>query len=173
MKWLSSEGGPLVIVASDDVLQWTGCDGEDYDQACEVEDYAGIIDKQSSQILVLGDEPMATALFHTKGGLSESGLILVRWQWAKSESDVAEYLANIDFDIGQWPLLEPELEFKCTGTGLLMFDAVDNGLAASGFEIELPKGRYLISTYQYEPDDQTCLILHCFNPERSLSGRVA
>ena len=35
MKWIEATGGPVVLIARDDVPLWTGHEG-DYDRACEV-----------------------------------------------------------------------------------------------------------------------------------------
>ena len=49
MSWVSSEGGPLILIGKSDLSNWEGIDGFDYDRACPVEDYVGVIEVGNSQ----------------------------------------------------------------------------------------------------------------------------
>jgi hypothetical protein len=83
--WVRSMGGPLIAVPESSVTAWGGCtedgsvlgdaDGrDDYDRACEVEDWAGVIALGAGAVtaLVLADEPAKTCFLPEK-------LLFVRW----------------------------------------------------------------------------------------------
>ncbi|ALP00027.1 hypothetical protein SHL15_9108 [Streptomyces hygroscopicus subsp. limoneus] len=85
-------GGPLIVVPESSVRAWGGCtedgsvlgdaDGrDDYDRACEVEDWAGVIAVGVGAVtaLVLADEPAKTCFLPEK-------LLFVRWLAADSEA---------------------------------------------------------------------------------------
>ncbi|WP_329467909.1 Imm21 family immunity protein [Streptomyces sp. NBC_01431] len=65
--WVESLAGPLIVVPVSVLAEWGGCSEnwgeepgsvEDYDRACAVEDWAGLLDVGSNgaQALVLADE---------------------------------------------------------------------------------------------------------------------
>ncbi len=156
MKWLSSEGGPLILIGKKSLSYWQGVDNDDYDRACSVEDYAGIITVASSQALVLGDEPCQTTIYESE----DLGVLVVRWQWAESESSVqsiVEQLTNEDFKDP-----EEEIEYKVDDNSLLLFDSVLSGNEAKGLCVTLSGSSYLVSTICHTPNDETSLILHKF-----------
>jgi hypothetical protein len=91
-KWVSTGGGPLILVPVEVALHWRGTDGigpssevweswgedefsgTDHGRACGVDDYLGVLGCGPGECLVLGDEPMQTTILPAKDG----GLI-VRW----------------------------------------------------------------------------------------------
>lgn len=85
--WISSKGGPLVLMHRSQLRTWHGAFGKgrdshgfatDYDWACSVEDEVAVYEVSPS-ILVLGDEPDATSLREIDGDV-----VLVRWRAAPS-----------------------------------------------------------------------------------------
>ncbi|MER5639636.1 Imm21 family immunity protein [Kitasatospora sp. NPDC002227] len=92
LAWVESMGGPLVVVPVSALARWGGCteDGEilggtggpdDYDRACAVEEYAGVVGLPGLSVsaLVLGDMPSTTCY------LSERRAF-VRWLAADSDT---------------------------------------------------------------------------------------
>ncbi|MFD7873648.1 Imm21 family immunity protein [Streptomyces sp. NPDC059766] len=92
--WVRSMGGPLIVVPESSVNAWGGCtkdgsvlgdaDGrDDYDRACEVEAWAGVITAgaEAATVLVLADEPATTCFLPEK-------LLFVRWLAADSEAEL-------------------------------------------------------------------------------------
>src|SRR5689334_6022814 len=69
MRWIASAGGPLVLLPKLLQPRWQGTGGvpSDYEVACGVEGYAGVIEKAGWRILVLGDEPLQTAVSRLNG----------------------------------------------------------------------------------------------------------
>ena len=127
---------------------WQGVDNDDYDRACSVEDYAGIITVASSQALVLGDEPCQTTIYESE----DLGVLVVRWQWAESEPSVqsiVEQLTNEDFKDP-----EEEIEYKVDDNSLLLFDSVLSGNEAKGLCVTLSGSSYLVSTICHTPNDE-------------------
>jgi hypothetical protein len=156
MEWITSEGGPLIIIGRKSLADWQGIESNEYDRACAVDDYAGVINVSTSQALVLGDEPCQTAIYHSKS----LGVLIVRWQWAKSESSVqniVECLTAEDFKKA-----EEETDYRVDDSSLLLFDSVSAGDGVTGMSLSLPEATYRVATICYAPDDDTSLILHRF-----------
>ena len=80
--WLTSDGGPLLLLARAYLRYWGGIDpptggrtiearfrwsgtaatpATDYDRACDVDDELGLLAVGPGHALVLGDEPLATS----------------------------------------------------------------------------------------------------------------
>ncbi|MFE2945299.1 Imm21 family immunity protein [Streptomyces sp. NPDC059255] len=94
MTWVSSMGGPLIVLPDSCVSTWGGCtedgsvlgeeDGcDDYDRACAVDGWAGVIavGEGVATALVLADEPAMTCFM-------PEGLLFVRWLAADSEEQL-------------------------------------------------------------------------------------
>jgi hypothetical protein len=73
MYWISSSGGPLVVLPKKELRAWRGAahGGGDHDLVCSVDNYAGVVDWGGQNVLFLGDEPHQTAVKVThQGGCS-------------------------------------------------------------------------------------------------------
>lgn len=95
LTWVESMGGPLVVVPVSALHRWGGCteDGvivggtdqpDDYDRACEVEDYAEVISLRGHgnvSALVLGDEPATTCYLPEQR-------VFIRWLAAGSDTEL-------------------------------------------------------------------------------------
>lgn len=163
LKWLESAGGPLLLLEEHLLESWSGVFSEpsqtpftDYDRACAVNDYIGIIAVDSGFGIVLGEEPFSTAWFQfaeTKNSL------LVRWVFAENESAVTDALANLQS--AAWKKTGVKIQFS--GDRLILFDSACNGSNINeSLEIEIPKGWYAVETFHYKPNEKTSLILHRF-----------
>ncbi len=156
MRWISSEGGPLILIGKNSLLNWKGAEGGDYERACSVDDYAGIITVAGSHALILGDEPCQTAVYEAES----LGLLIVRWQWAESEASVQSVVERLSIEDFKDP--EEEIDYKVDDNSLLLFDSVLSGKDAEGLSVTLAGSNYLVSTICYTPNDETSLILHKF-----------
>lgn len=166
LKWISSDGGPLILMERNLVAHWRGNSDAssnerlskdayltDYDRACSVGDYLGLIQVASGEALVLDDEPMQTAWL----GLSKEKGLLVRWQWARDEASIMRTIGGIAEELWE----TTDLVFEMTNGELLLFDAACSGDEIdSGVRIALSPGEYLLDTACYRPNDETSLILH-------------
>ena len=182
LQWMQSNGGPLLLVPGEHLPSWEGteppADGRqieaefrwngqdapatDYDRACDVQGWLGLLDIGAGQGLVLGDEPLSTTwqapLASGESDHDTSG-ILIRWVYGNSQAEVMEALKHV-----------PETAWRddglllCVGREpLYLLDAAYAGSELEGDDhltIHLPPGRYSIATAEYAPDSQTSLLLH-------------
>jgi hypothetical protein len=176
--WVESNGGPLLLLARDLLPFWSGIRPSnvsaadfdnvydydfdcDYNRACEVKDYLGLIEVASGTGLVLGGEPLSTTWWQIHDDLKLG--LLVRWMWADDEASVIQSLANIPESI--W---EPGNLICHVGTEpLCLFDSAYLGseIAENKSEsllMEINPGAYSLATADYSPDEETRLILHRF-----------
>jgi hypothetical protein len=129
----------------------------DYDRACEVNEWLGVLAVASGEGLVLGGEPLPTAWLPVAHG---TGGLLVRWQYAESDSAAARWLSAVPPELPwRW-----SVRFAFDAGPLMLFDAAEAGLDPLGSRLELPLtiGRYDIHTVQWQPDSVTSLLLHRF-----------
>ncbi|MEV0371171.1 Imm21 family immunity protein [Streptomyces sp. NPDC050636] len=137
--WVESMGGPLIAVPVSALPGWGGCaqaggagraDGpDDYDRACEVDGWAGVIavGGDGAQALVLADEPARSRY------LPEHRAFL-RWLAADSEADlIAAAEAVLAAPATAW---EECGTWKTDGAAVLM-DSVTSG---TDLGIEYPIG---------------------------------
>lgn len=164
LTWVSAGGGPLLLLDRRFLPRWLGDTpasphaGTDYDRACAIDDYVGLVNVGSGHGLVLDDEPLQTAWWPAE---AIGGGILVRWRWAPDEMAVVRALGQLEGIVWQTT--------GCTlpvATGdLLLFDAADSGAAVSDcLSIALRPGDYDVTTTLHSPDRDTALILHRLIP---------
>jgi len=160
MEWICSAGGPLILLSQPLLDCWHGGFGRegetDYDRACQIYDYIGIIPVDGGYGLVLGDEPNQTAWLPAE---SSGAGTLVRWVFASSESDSIQQARALPDDAFQIT----GLEFVTEHPTHVLFDSALPGsrYQEGGFlKIVLAPGRYAVSTAVYAPDAETSMILH-------------
>jgi hypothetical protein len=156
MKWVDSEGGPLVLMGEALLSNWRGCFGPargstDYDRACQVDDYVGVIDVGNGKGLVLGDEPMPTAWVpRANGG------ILARVGYTPSKKATEQQLAQLG-DIAFQPA---GLRIPLAARNLL-FDSALAGTDArqEGLLVQLEEGLYQVGVSDHRPTTDMWLVL--------------
>jgi hypothetical protein len=163
LKWVNSAGGPLLLLEEQLLPDWKGDGGAsggrggrtDYERACDVDDYLGLVEVGPGRALVLGDEPMQTTWWPSPG----AGGMLIRWQWADGEASVVNSVGGVPEE--SW---EPTgLTFRVSGRDLLLFDSARPGdEPGEGLSIQLAGGQYEIVTALHRPDASTSLVLHRF-----------
>jgi len=108
LTWIESNGGPLLVLPCSLLSAWRGTDdpspGEkveatfrwnpagvatDYDRACDVSDFAGVIPVGSGEALVLADEPLPTTWLPAGDGGS-----LARWRFGPDQASVNALLGR-------------------------------------------------------------------------------
>ena len=162
LNWINSAGGPLVLLQESLLPHWSGDDDSDYDRACRIDDYLGLIGVGPGEALVLGEEPFRTCWLQLP---EMSGGTIVRWVFAPSEAAVLRSLSEVQGIV--WS--ETNLVLNIT-TKLLLFDAVcpgsDPDCLGTGclIVINLEPGEYSIETARFQPDKETSLILHRMRP---------
>jgi hypothetical protein len=169
---------PLLLVEKEVLHAWEGTDipsdgrtvearfrwnpdgpATDYDRACDVDDYLGLIDVGNGKGLVLGDEPLMTTWLP----LEDSGL-LVRWICADSEAELLEAAQNIPDDAYD----DCGLSFIVKEPPLVLFAACESGEEPiyDRIEIKIPPGSYRISTKRHEADETTAVLCHRLEREK-------
>ena len=159
--WVSSSGGPLLLLPVVHLGEWHGTedagppnfgadDGPsvDYERACAVTDYTGVIPVGTGEGLVLGDDPNDTTWIpYPWGG------ILVRWVHARGAEEAEAVLASIPSGL-KWKAAGV---FRASGSPLELFDSAEPGTSASieRLRIDLGVGTYQICRADYKPDADT------------------
>lgn len=154
MQWIESGGGPLIAVPKLAVSVWEGAQEEesgyaegvdDYARACAVTGYAGVITVGNVEALVLNDDPAPTAY------LPDRRLFVRRLTSDSSDAELLIFLAR-EFEVLDWcDELFWEVRDNC-----VLFDSAFPGRDSeiSGYlDIEIPEGRYSVSTANVEQDD--------------------
>ncbi|MEU3071518.1 Imm21 family immunity protein [Streptomyces sp. NPDC006906] len=133
-------GGPLIAVPESSVDTWGGCtedgsvlgdaDGrDDYDRACEVQDWAGVIavGGGATTVLVLADEPAMTCFLPEKR-------LFVRWLAADSEAEL--------FAAADAALADPDTTWEDSGLWVTDGPAVlmDSAEAGADLGVDYPDG---------------------------------
>ena len=138
-RWVTSLGGPLLLLPESAVTAWTGIEPSqsprtkgitfrwrgdpngpvtDYDRACSVEGYIGLIDVGDAKGVVLGGEPNSTTWVPIDGG----GL-LVRWVYADDEGSLLRSLVGLS----EGSFERAELTLPVLAGPLLLFDSASSG----------------------------------------------
>ncbi len=163
LKWISTLGGPLILMEHTALNAWRGdsdpesssdeIETSDYERACSIEDYVGVIKVADSTALVLGDLPSQTA--HVQ--INTRTFLLVRWIWANDEEQVREILSGLSLE-QDWSDTEANLTFP--KGNLVLFDSVYDGESLSEcLKIQVEPGNYHVSTRSYQPNKEINLFL--------------
>lgn len=173
-NWVSSDGGPLIVMEQKYLANWEGCDepsngrvveasfrwglevATDYDRACDIEDYLGLIDVGEGKAIVLGGDEMPTTWFPLPK--SHEG-ILIRWFYGDSESNVINVAESMLDEL--WK--DENFKFTVEDSDLSLFAATESGndKRYSRLKFKLSSGTYSIFTIEYE-DKKTSIICHRF-----------
>jgi hypothetical protein len=170
-NWVESNGGPLLLLSSDLLSSWSGArpriisesdvDWEydihsdcDYNRACKIDDYLGLLQVGSGKGLVLGDEPLSTTWW-------PSSNLIVRWRYAESDEEVLKSLSNVASALWQ----PTGITFSVGKSPLCLFDSAypGNRVQAQDPEpllVKLSPGEYSLFTAEYGPNADTALLLH-------------
>jgi hypothetical protein len=150
LEWVESGGGPLIAVPETVLPFWAGADSEeldtDYDRACEVDGYVGLLPVGDSAALVLGDEPAATTYLADQS-------TFVRWSAANSEG---ELLAGARAALGT-AVWGNELRWHVPGP-VVLFDSAWPGTGADREEhlrVPLEAGTYGVRAAYVQPEPET------------------
>src|SRR5262245_31751278 len=120
-KWINSAGGPLLLLPMGQLESWNGFEQvdagkcPDYDRACEIQEFLGVVSVGQGKGIVLGGEPMETAWLPF---IEKSGGTLIRWIYANDEASVDSHLKCIPDDI----FGEPGVLYDVDERKLCLFD---------------------------------------------------
>jgi hypothetical protein len=151
MRWISSSGGPLVLLPSSIQKRWSGAvrasstSVSDYDAACAVRGYVGTIARHSRSILVLNDEPMDTTTIQT----GPRCVVLVRWIYGPSRTIVEEELRHLTLHTASEL---QRLAFTASERISSLIDSAELGASAAECErIEIVPGDYIVRVLEHAP----------------------
>ncbi|WP_194869403.1 Imm21 family immunity protein [Myxococcus sp. AB025B] len=91
-EWIESAGGPLVVIPRSVIAEWKGTPA-DYEEACGIEDYLGLLCREWGDVLVLGDEPLRTGVV-----ARPEGPVIVRWMFAPSTERLLDVALHAKLD---------------------------------------------------------------------------
>ena len=177
-NWISCDGGPLILLEEKFLSIWEGSDtpskvvsskqiivgvldvATDYDRACVIDDWIGLINVGEGKALVLGGDETATTWLPLN---EENEGMLIRWICANSKVEAIDAAKSSSDKLG----IGRELDFSVDNSDLVLFAAYEAGNDSeiySRLKISLSSGKYKISTIQYN-DEQTSLICHRFRKQ--------
>jgi hypothetical protein len=163
MKWLKSSGGPLICMEDALTKSWGGDrrvtgGPTDYERACRVQEYLGVIKVADGSAIVLGDMPLESAILDTSPG----GLALVRAFYLDPGANVSKMLQAVDEAHFDDPL--ESVGFQTKGGSLVLFDSALPGHQRDKVTLEftLLPGTHRVLTKKIDPDDRTSLLVHKF-----------
>jgi hypothetical protein len=151
------------LAAKSSALAWLGTQGlsagdksrfdNDYQRACDVKDYAGVISGIPNEILVIDDLPYEMMWLSDSTDIG----LLVKWIGADSDEQVQAALQDVNMDSFE----DFPFQIEVAEPTLFLFDSAWR-LADIGdnyLELKLQPGRYAISMLNYEPNDRVSLHL--------------
>lgn len=180
MEWIESNGGPLICVPNSALALWRGIDAlgdysqkagayrSDYDRACAIMDFLGVVPIGNSMGIVLGDMPMPTTILASTKGLP----VIARICCADPSADIPMLLGT-----GLSPPNAKRVERVIVSIPERVWYLFDSAYPGdwSGkdcLKADFPIGSVYIDTFEYRPNDQTFLIVHQFNSLRHSSAHV-
>jgi hypothetical protein len=172
LQWIETAGGPHLVLPERYAAAWEGCSAPsggrvveatfrcdpggsatDYDRACSVEGWIGVIPVGRGQALALTGDDTQTAYYRTARGQH----FLLRWIYAESETELLDYFD----DVRCRSTAEHELEWRHPGGKVLLMDSGDRPghWLVKPSEFRLPRGRYRVLTF-YSAGESNGLIFH-------------
>jgi hypothetical protein len=155
MKWIESTGGPLVVVPQSLRSEWKGVAGGDYEEACGVDDYLGILHRAWGVALVLGDEPFRTTVIQRAEGPA-----IARWIYAPDADRVLEFALHVELN-ERSPL--ETIQVQLVDDAYVIIDSAAEGSNAETLEFRPPPGVRMVRTYLVTDEAKELgIVLHAF-----------
>ena len=174
LHWVETLGGPHLVLPEAYASAWEGflvpsggrivqasfrCNpgspATDYDRACSVEAWLGVITVGKGKALVLhGDDSIAAYYRRARGNH-----YILRWHYAPSETALLDHFD----DVRDRLKIEHEVKFPHPGGKVYLMDSVDvpgQWMTPPGLFV-LPRGSYRVLTSHTE-DPETSIIVHHF-----------
>lgn len=153
LRWISSAGGPLVVLQQSTLSSWGGALGGDYDRAGAIRGYIGIIKQGELDAIVLWGEPLETAYY-----AGAKGQFLVRWSYGPDDTAV---LNSLDRMHAAAMSVSEDLVVEVVDDRQFIIDAAAPGYdAEEQVPLSLTPGRYVIASGIYRPSPEIEMIVH-------------
>jgi hypothetical protein len=182
LTWVRTTGGPHLVVPQRYAASWDGVDAPrrgrvvrakfrydpsgpatDYDRACDVAGWLGVIRVGRGSGLVLAGDVTVAAYYPW-----ERKHYLLRWLCAPSEASLLDHFHRV---AGSLPV-EEEVDFRHPGGKLVLMDSSDipREWCWPHAEFDLPAGRYRVSA-SYSESEKVGLIVHRLRRRAGAGGR--
>jgi len=177
LNWISSNGGPLVLISKNILSDWSGIDVEpsefidendhlldlartfqysDYERACRIDNYIGLLEVGKETVLILGDEPLMTTWISDKDFSGTN--FMIRWIYADDENSILQLIPTLSY----LDKVVSDIFFKVEEQ-LYLFDSAYPGREMDEYiTVDLPLGLYEVSTEIYKPNSRVALLVHRF-----------
>jgi hypothetical protein len=173
LQWVSTAGGPHLVLPEKCARAWEGwlapsggrvveatfrCNAEgpatDYDRACSVSGWLGVIPVGKGQALVLSGDDTQAAYYRSRRGQH----FLLRWLYAPSETELLDHF----HDVWQTLPVEEEKAFNHLGGKVFLMDSGDvpERWLVQPSEFVLPRARYRVMTSHSESDEVYIIVHH-------------
>lgn len=178
LDWVAGDGGPLIVMEEALLDFWEGSDAPsdgreviaefrwgldvatDYDKACDVNDFAGVIEMNGGHAFVLSTngDAMATWLPNFEGFAGA----FVEWGYADDERDLVEEASCL---IKESAFLETH-EFNVHSSPCVLCVAAERGREDTypRQSFDLIPGKYLVRS-GVRTTEQTSVVCHAFHLE--------
>lgn len=154
-EWVDSAGGPLVMMPRSRAPAWRGVTGDHYEEACQINDFAGVLAREWGDILVLDGEPLPTTWL-----VRPDGLVIVRWVAANSEAELLEFATRWTPDHRP---ADERLAIRLLEEPYVIFDSGQPGESMEPLDIHPPAAaRTLTSFYVKDEAREISFVLHRF-----------
>jgi hypothetical protein len=158
LNWLECSGGPFILMEKSLLKYWGGYDEEgepnDYDRACEINEYLGIVNVHDGVALIVNTESMQIAI---NPSIKTNEIMFISWVYANNEQDIINSLKEIPEYI--WDNIN--IKIQIINGDLVLFESVNPGNDVEEyFNILLEKGNYCVLSGVYNPNKSTRFILY-------------
>jgi hypothetical protein len=162
-RWIETEGGPLVCIERCFAHLWSGLNrstsggSSDYDRACAIKDYVGVLDIGPAQALVLGDMPLSTSIWNDANG--EKYIYIVRCVYTNSDEIVKKIIEDHKYLDFSDPLEIISIHFSTRN--IVMFDSAFTGINKEDYiAFECPFNHVHVDTKLIAVDQIASLVVH-------------
>lgn len=166
-EWVWTDGAPLILLQDDLLAEWHGNDpnpssndrtaATDYDRACEVQDYVGVIPVGRGTALVLGDEPMDATWWPSRD-LAEG--LIVRVSYSAGDEAVTRIIESLRLE----SLVDTGVRMIVTSSRLRLFDSVYAGteerVRVGMLMVSIPIGSYVVHSAVLREPGSHMIVVH-------------
>jgi hypothetical protein len=177
-EWVCTGGAPLILLQENLLGDWHGTDPNlssedlpvvtDYERACEVQDYAGVIPVGRGSALVLGEEPMDATWWPSRD-LPEG--LIVRALYSPGD----EFLTQLVEALRAQNLIDTGLQLMVTNPRLQLFNSAYSGTENLGptAAVTVPIGRYSVHSAVFNEPRSHMVVVHRLVRVGDVGGAVS